>query len=342
MGFFSKKKGLKESSAALSEAEIHRKLYGEFETSSSRVVVGEQEHFKTTSISAPVISNVSHSAARDLFSAPRHETAESETAKRPVRLEVKSPEPTPRHVPIYEFEKKAASPSSFSGASSGDRFRLNSSSQMPASVKASAIFSQVFSWMKGLLEFALNPQNILLRRILYWCAAVIVVFSLFWGVNTLNSSREEAMKAPYRGHREVAPEAAKAVVTESADTRTKAVSSERSVVITPAPVVPKVREVVITPVVPTRQKSVTSEVVGSYAIQVVTYPSQVDADQLMETLKQDRLRAFVKEYKRPSGRFFYVVFLGPYRTEAEAQNQLTRFRSREVSKPFQDAFVKTI
>jgi cell division septation protein DedD len=80
---------------------------------------------------------------------------------------------------------------------------------------------------------------------------------------------------------------------------------------------------------------------GSYVIQVVTYPTKKDADLVADTFKREGFRAFVKENTRPSGRLYFLVLLGGFRTEAEAQAQLLKFRAKEVARPFQDAFVRS-
>ena len=103
-------------------------------------------------------------------------------------------------------------------------------------------------------------------------------------------------------------------------------AAERPVVITPAPVrTPKSAPASAEP----------------YVIQVVTYPSVQDAGSIVKTLKNSGFRAFVKESARPSGRVFYMVLIGGFRTAAEAQSQLLKFRGQEVARPFQDAFVRT-
>ena len=101
--------------------------------------------------------------------------------------------------------------------------------------------------------------------------------------------------------------------------------AERPVVITPAPV----------------RTSKSASSAAEYVIQVVTSPSAQDADSIVKTLKSSGFRAFVKESARPSGRVFYMVLIGGFRTAAEAQSQLLKFRKNEAARPFQDAFVRT-
>jgi cell division septation protein DedD len=98
--------------------------------------------------------------------------------------------------------------------------------------------------------------------------------------------------------------------------------------------------VVITPA-PVRAPKAATLVAEPYVIQVVTYPSAQDADSIVKVLKGAGFRAFTKESARPSGRVFYMVLIGGFRTAAEAQSQLAKFRGHEVARPFQDAFVRT-
>jgi septal ring-binding cell division protein DamX len=58
-------------------------------------------------------------------------------------------------------------------------------------------------------------------------------------------------------------------------------------------------------------------------------------------LKKEGLKAYTKENTRPSGRVYYVVYIGGFRTEAMAQAELLKFRAKEIARPFQDAFVRS-
>jgi cell division septation protein DedD len=181
--------------------------------------------------------------------------------------------------------------------------------------------------MSEWIKFFLDPRQVILRRIIYWGTAGLVVFVLFWGVNALNSQREEAMRARYKISGESV--AAKPPVVAVAVVPSEPVT-ERPVVITPVPV-----RATKLPSVESASK------VEPYVIQVVTYPSSQDADSIVKTLKSSGFRSFVKESTRSSGRVFYMVLIGGFRTAAEAQSQLLKFRGQEVARPFQDAFVRT-
>lgn len=339
MGFFAKKKGSKVSTAAsLSESEIHRKLYGEFESGTMREVSAEREPVKEPGPVPPPPSAKEARTAHDLFNVSTETTSETEIPARQNRPVIKSPENASRYVPLHEFEKKSAP-----GADTAHAQARSRSGDAAGKIKEkfSAIFPWIFARGRTLIVGVADPRRVMMRRIIYWSVVAGVVFLMFWGVNALNSQREKAMNTQYSSRREqpVGVENVSAPVQDAGVPVT-----ERPVVITPAPVRPRVaeRDVVITPAAQVKRTEVQAASSGSYAIQVVTYPSRADAEQVVEALKKEKLSAFVKENVRPSGRIFYVVHIGGYPTEEEAQAQLVKFRAKEVARPFQDAFVKTL
>ena len=333
MGFFNRKKSTDASSSVLSESEIQKKLYGEFSEGTSPGVIGDREHFKTplpASLS-PKESSSEKDAAGDLFSLQRDVLSESNLSSRPVSPEQRPDDHASRHVPLRDFDKKPVSsvPAS-SSADSYTRFRYNRSSEKKR-ISFPDLLNGFFEKTGELIKFFLDPEQVAIRRVFYWGSAVLVVFLLFWGVNALNSQREEAMRVRYKIPGAPAPAKTSAPVAAVVPGKP---ASERAVVITPSPVKPKkVR-------VPQSGTTTAVPAGGSYVIQVVTYPTQQDAAQIADTFKREGFRAFVKENTRPSGRLFYLVLLGGFRTEAEAQAQLSKFRAKEVARPFQDAFVR--
>ena len=335
MGFLSKKKNTDVPSSVLSESEIQKKLYGEFSQRASHVVIGEREHFKEP-VSEPFFSkesSLTKDPTFDLFSAQKDALSESSLSPRQISPEQKSNDPASRYVPIQDFEKK---PVSSTAASSGSdpyaRFRYN----RPQENKLGTILDllKAIPGKAGeLFKFFSDPKQVVVRRIFYWGAAVLVVSFLFWGVNALNSQREEAMRVRYKIPGEVA--SVKVQNMEEAVVPVQP-AAERPVVITPAPV--RTRNVRTSE---GGSATAAAPLSGSYVIQVVTYPTKQDADQIVSSLRRAGLRAFVKENARPSGRLFYLVLIGGFRSEAEAQTQLLKFRAKEVARPFQDAFVKS-
>jgi septal ring-binding cell division protein DamX len=334
MGFFNKKKNADTPSSVLSESEIQKKLYGEFSDRTSHVVIGDREHSREPA-SSPVLpkeSPVEKDTDFDLFKVQKDALSEPSLSPRPVSQEPKTTDSGSRYVPLHDFEKKPISSTSPSSTSDPytrfpyNRPQENKWGQLPDLLKG-------FSEKAGeLVRFLLDPRQVVLRRFFYWGTAVLVVFILFWGVNTLNSQREEAMRARYKipgeSISEKKPDVVAAVVPAQP-------AAERPVVITPAPVrPPKTRA-------PEGSSATSASSGGSYVIQVVTYPSAQDADSIVKTLKSSGFHAFVKESARPNGGVFYMVLIGGFRTAAEAQAQLSKFRSQEIARPFQDAFVRT-
>jgi septal ring-binding cell division protein DamX len=334
MRFFGKKKNAESSSSVLSESEIQKKLYGEFSEGTPHVVIGEREHFQAPASTPlpPVESSLEKDAAHDLFSVQKNVLSDPDFLPRHVSAEKKSADSRSHDALPRDFEKKTvsfASPSS--GSDPLNRFRYNRPPEKKG-ISFPDLLNGFFEKADKLRKFFLDPEQVAIRRVFYWGTAVLVVFLLFWGVNTLNSKREEAMRVRYKIPGEPAPAktpTAAAVVVPAKP------ATERPVVITPVPVKSaKTRA-------SERSAAAKTLVTGSYVIQVVTYPTKQDADQIADTFKREGFRAFVKENTRPSGRLFYLVLLGGFRTEAEAQAQLLKFRAKEVARPFQDAFVRS-
>jgi len=330
MGLFGKKKNTDNSDSVLTESEIKKKLYGEFDSGPSRVLPGGREYFNehTASPVLPAESRGEKAQPQDLFSTAKDDWGGSDLPPRQNFSEPKPSDSTPRYVPLHDFEKRSAAPvPPAAGVDANARFRYNrpSENKMDAIV---ALGADGVGKIKAVLEAFSDPKQVTFRRFFYWGVAVLVIFLLFWGVNTLNSQREEAMRVRYKMPGKVA-----AVQAPVAAVSVPVV--EREVTITPAPVRVKKSGTV--------GKTNASEVSasGSYVIQVVTYPNKQDASQIVESLKRAGLRAFVQENARPSGRVFYLVLIGGFRTAADAQAQLVKFKSLEAARPFQDSFVRT-
>ena len=337
MGFFRKKKN-SDSSSILSEAEIQKKLYGEFSDGTSHVVVGDREPSKESSAVLPKEPLPEKDPSFDLFSAQREALAEERSFPRKASPEPKPVETTSRHDPVRSFEKRSAfspatpkPPASSVSSNSHARFTYARGNGWNVFFDLWSGFSEKIGELFNTIS---DPKQVAIRRVLYWGAAVLVVFLLFWGVNALNSQREEAMQTRYKisGEKALVRESVQETAVVPASPITKPVV-ERPVVITPAPVRPEKRH--------DSDQTVSASASGPYVIQVVTYPTRQDADQIVNVFERVGLRAFVKEDARASGRVFYLVLIGGFRTAAEAQAELSKFRTKEVARPFQDAFVKT-
>ena len=330
MGLFNKKKNADSSDSVLSESEIQKKLYGEFSTGASHAVIGEREYLKERAPSPtphPESPNETE-PAQDLFSAPKDAWVEPDLPPRQTFSEPKTTEQSPRYVPLHDFEKKSTPPAGpVPGTDTYGRFRYNRLSGNKTQ-EILNLGKSGFDKLQSMVETFLDPKQVALRRFIYWGTAILVVFLLFWGVNSLNSQREEAMRVRYKmpGKTPAVQVAAPVVVAPVA---------EREVTITPAPV--RTKKTAFSSA--TGKTSVAAT--GSYVIQVVTYPNKQDAEQIVAKFKQAGFHAFVQENSRPSGRVFYLVLIGGFHKASDAQAQLSKFRALDAARPFQDAFVRT-
>lgn len=346
MGFLNKKKIRDTPVSTLSESEIQKKLYGEFHAGDADVAVGEREHFKTSGISPSGSKENQKSrdekevskTAPDLFNTSQEILSHMESVPKKPIPESKITESLLQPVTSQSHEKRSAPIESGVSSDNSKRFSLLGSAakkQREWRISSKGFLEKNLGFLKGFS----HASRLVSTKVLYGVGAIVVVFLLFWGVSVLNSQREGAMRDRYK-----LPKTTNKVETiQSSNSVIPAESFEA---------VPPVknampREVVITPAAVQHSvaaKTVTAEtnLNGPYVIQVVTYPSEEDARQVIEALKRENFNAFFKENKRPSGRIFYVVMIGRFRTEAEAQAQLLKFRAKEIARPFQDAFVKSI
>ncbi len=309
----------------LSESEIQKKLYGEFNADGAHSAVRDREHFQDSS--RPIRSSetsLEKQLPQDLFTAPKETSHKGFAQQKPLDSS------TPRYVPLQDFERKPATPSEVDPYS---RFRYN----RPKKAGWRFLLDQIkdlLGKLGGLSRIFSDSRKGNLRKPFYWGLGILVVVLLFLGVNSLNSQREEAMRERYKLRGEGASVEAPAKVAEQVALVSTPVV-EREVVITPAPVRPKQLPATDRSVAPSVQTG------GSFVIQVVTYPTQQDADRVVAALDHEGFRSFVKEDIRPTGRVFYLVLIGGFRTETEAQAQLLKFRAKEIARPFQDAFIKS-
>lgn len=334
MGFFNKKKSSESPASVLSESEIQKKLYGEFSDGAVHVATGERGAFREpVPFSIPSRGSATEKeTGADLFQAQREALVDPDLPPSRIIPEPKVEDLGPRYVPLHDFEKKIISQEPLNpGADPYARFR----NQKPRKIGMLAALDILGDLSEKGMEFLrdlVDPKRVVLRRIFYWVLALLVVFGLFWGVNALNSQREEAMRTRYKISGETI--SVKSVVSEAVGGPSEP-SAERPVVITPAPVGPTKAPLA------DLSQAAAAPAGGPYVIQVVTYPTRQDADQIVNVFRRTGIQAFVKEDTRPSGRIFYLVLIGGFRTVADAKAQLSKFLAQDVARPFQDAFVKT-
>lgn len=186
------------------------------------------------------------------------------------------------------------------------------------------------------------------RRGIYWIAGISVLIALFAGVHILNVRREAAMKTPVTGGPADADREGEAGVRDvpPADESPARPASRR-----------EDREEVLQPPTPAAERPVKKEAPkqepekkpapppaseGRYVIQIATYANSEDANGVLDDLKSAGFPVFVKALTRPTGKIFYSVFMGRYKTFQEAQLQLEKFRKKNVATPFEDAFIRSL
>lgn len=347
MGLFGRKKHNDSQVSVLSETEIQQKLYGEFKQETSQVAgAGERERsLDSSSISS---KKTGAGVSSGLFSSSKEAEKKSHPGFfSPSGETSKSPEPMPKPAAPEPGERRYQAASIEQADDAYARYREHYKS----SVKGVASFSKIRNFRGKAAAFfnaVFGPGKLITRQALYWTAGVLVVFLLFWGVNALNTQRERFMQTKYQQAPAGSPaksvtltgdrgsERAASAVLQSSESVPEGISVPISRTRTAPATVGETSE-------PSKTVSADVKYGGRFVIQVATYPSEDYAGRVMASMKQAGFNnAFVRENVRSSGAIFYVVMIGGFRTASEAQQQLAKFRATEVSRPFSDAFVKTI
>jgi hypothetical protein len=213
------------------------------------------------------------------------------------------------------------------------------------SKSTSAVFHGLIGFFAGLVRNLVNLllrflsgidlSNPRVRQAVYWISVGGVMTLIFFGIHFLNDKREVAMKIPPK-------------VTHSAAVRK---------VVVPAPVIPKPEpktENVQSAETDNRAAqgaeesreaatvAETSIAAKAFVVQVATYVNEDDAKAVIDRFRRASFSAVVKVQRRSEGKHFYSVFLGPYESYRKAQEDLAKFKKNDVSKPFQDAFIRSM
>ncbi|MCM8774952.1 MAG: SPOR domain-containing protein [Candidatus Omnitrophica bacterium] len=180
------------------------------------------------------------------------------------------------------------------------------------------------------------------KRLAYWAGGFAFLFVLFWGIHVLNVQREQAMKMP-RKRLPLSPiTSPQGPVIQEAESPLESprVIETQNVLIIPPLTEEKMTEASFdrksTP--PTR-----SPKQGKYyVIQVATFAVESDAERLIKKFGEVGFSAFVRSLKSPSGKTYYSVFTGNFKDYSQAQDELEKFRKNQISKSFQDAFIRRL
>ncbi len=340
MFFLSKDKKLG-SSRVLTESEIKKKLYGQYETTSSdthsSVIESKilQPAFETRQVPQRRESLSGSSSVR---------TTSFGAASRPESLVARSssiPNSDKSFDKSFAFQKLP----SVSAKASSDWGAWHTQLIQIAQVLGgflTGVLWKTGSYLVQALEFALkilDPRKPQARKLLYSITACVLVVALFLGVFRLNAQRKKAMMG------ELSLSTSSVGVTENSLNRSGVLSS----VLPSSAVVSKENQDQSDKLLDHKLDSsfvpphVPETVAGKHVIQVATYAVLDDANRLIEGINQAGFNAFFKKQSRSStGHTFYPVYLGRFESSSAAQQTLNKFRKASVARPFQDAFVRTL
>ena len=216
------------------------------------------------------------------------------------------------------------------------------------------------------LVLAIDFRKPLVRRFAYGVGIFALLAFLFGSIQSLNGKREAAMKNPpkpaVRKIHASAPKQAKAAASKKQEQK-KTVEAQK----TPASETPQNTADSKASAAKTSKKeskpatdgkavetkdsnpaAVPAAVgpapssQGNYSIQIATFAAREDAEKLTSALTAQQFETFIKPLNRPGGRVYYCVFVGHYPSSAEGEKKLEDFKKKDVAKPFQDAFVRSV
>ena len=347
MFFLSKEKKLG-SSRVLTESEIKKKLYGQYETTSSDTHSSSLE----SKMTQPTFETRQLPQRESLSGSSSMRTTSFGATSRPESLVTRS-----SSIPLSDKSSERPvtfqKPLSTSSKTNSDRRAWRSNSiqivQFLGGFLAGLLW-KTGSYLVQALEFLLkilDPRKPQARKLLYSITACVLVVALFLGVFRLNAQRKKAMMGEL------------SLPTTSALVGASEKSAKTEISLNPllpsAPLDPKSqlavrenqdqyynsadRKVGSSSVAP----AAPAVAAGKYVIQVATYAVLEDANRLIESINQAGFSAFFKKQSRSStGHTFYPVYLGRFESSFAAQQSLSKFRKASVARPFQDAFVRTL
>lgn len=350
MGLFGSNKKGNDPFRTLSEKEIQQKLYGHLKTEERFVEeLAPKPHYQENfSKSAPTIPSRASHATQDLFkSSAVTEAAQSapqslHTASLKDHADKKSPLAF-KEAEVPKGSTRVVTPVASKGPGLGDQIQKSFLPAASVLLKTASgkLIEFVAFFLSGILKTAqaVDFRKPVVRRIFFWIAGAAVLIGVFAAINSLNMQRETAMKeartqpsAAVSNKAKADKEASQAANAKKAD-KSKAVISQTTAKTVETAAPEQTEQATETSASATR---------GAYAIQVATFASKNDADNLAKRLEASGLSAFVRSLTRPGGRVYQCVFLGRFATYAEAESKLGEFKKHESAKPFQDAFVRTL
>ncbi len=362
MSLFGKKNN-PEVNKTLSEREIQQRLYGHLRNPHNGTQpppVSINKESKATG-SIPSVQADTRTAVKPLNTVPlppRQHTKPADGAEDLFRFSHKPEEAKPPAervrvertvVPSKPVVKPAEKkPSPFAGAAAFAAGKLLPGAAKLLKAVFMAVF-QIFAVVVGwVVQFFLridfkNPQ---IRRTFYWTLGIGLFAFMLVSIHILNMKREFAMKhTPKSVYTKQKPKKAKRVEAPAPVPAAEATASETSLLSAAVPgaaTAASAASVAAAPAVETPAAVPAHPVMKGQVIQIATFAVQADAQKLVDKLRQDSWACFVKPLVRPGGKTYYCVFLGAFKSYQEAETKLSEFKKKDISKPFQDAFIRTL
>lgn len=349
--FFSNKEKKIGGSRVLTEAEIKKKLYGDFETTSADSKSSTQEvKMSGVAFESQVNSKRAPSSGAAIRSPSFGATSRPEIlSSRPVTPPFADAAP--------RYSSSASQRGSFKSAQKADiafdwKTFLANGAKFVLGILTSILW-KAGSYLAQSLDFILkilDPRKPQARKLLYSITACLLVAALFFGVFRLNAQRKKAMSGEIRKDPISAVVPAKTAVSQavssgvisspSAEKQSSQSLNQNSddIPVKAAEVLPPSAAGMLSEAAQVPQGGA-----GKYVIQVATYATLGDANQVIRAIEQAGFTAFTKKQMRNStGHTFYPVYLGRYEKFVTAQQSLSKFRKASVARPFQDSFVRTL
>ncbi len=345
--FFTGKEKKTGNSKVLSEAEIKKKLYGDYESTSG----GTHSFSHEVKMTGPAFE--SHIAPkRDHLPATTIKSPSFGAASKPeVLVSRASSGAAFSDAPIRNFSaQKTSSVSARSGAAGSD-WKNNALKAGQAVLGfLTGVLWKTGSYLIQILDFILrllDPRKPQARKLLYSITACILVAALFFGVFRLNAQRKKAMMGELRPVAALGVSASRPAAaiktTPSSSTATIERNSAQKEADQASVKAPETSESNIAKNNSFTVSAPSAAAGGRYVIQVATYAVLEDANRIIQSFNQAGFTAFYKKQIRNStGHSFYPVYLGRFESTAQAQKVLAKFRKSSVARPFQDSFIRTL
>lgn len=184
-----------------------------------------------------------------------------------------------------------------------------------------------------------NPR---VRRIFSWTLGIGILVFLFVGIHVLNLKREVAMKHPKKVSVTKPVKKKKDIIPQQVAAQTIASDSSAESALTASETGASLDSSSAAYTSASDASVQTPAVQKGQVIQIATFAILSDAEKLVGKLKLEGWPCFAKPLVRSGGKTYFCVFLGAFKTYQEAEIKLAEFKKKEISKSFQDAFIRSL